>query len=270
MHFKSAFWACAFVAASCGATSAAPFDCVIEPRSMIDLASTEKGLIIDVAVGRGDVVKEGQVLVQLDNTVQRLQVELREARAAADVEVRAAEARIEQRRKDLDRAQTLADRNVAAGTQVEAAQIELRLSELSLEQAILTRELSVVETDQARALLDRRVIRSPSDGIITAVEAAPGAYAAEQRTLVTLARIDPLHVEVFAPADYYERLAVGDRFEVQQAAPLSGRFEGRVTVIDKVFDAASGTFGIRLEIDNPDGTIPAGTRCLVDLDTPIN
>jgi hypothetical protein len=37
--------------------------------------------------------------------------------------------------------------------------------------------------------------------------------------------------------------------------------EATVTVVDRVIDAASGTFVVRLELPNPDYTQPAGTRC---------
>ncbi|MEM9242054.1 MAG: HlyD family secretion protein, partial [Pseudomonadota bacterium] len=50
-------------------------------------------------------------------------------------------------------------------------------------------------------------------------------------------------------------------------APLEGTHMAEVTVVDQIFDAASGTFGLRLELPNPDGKIPAGTRCLVELTT---
>jgi hypothetical protein len=35
-------------------------------------------------------------------------------------------------------------------------------------------------------------------------------------------------------------------------------------VVDRVFDASSGTFGVRLELPNPNGAIPAGVRCKVE------
>jgi hypothetical protein len=36
-----------------------------------------------------------------------------------------------------------------------------------------------------------------------------------------------------------------------------------VTVVDRVFDAASSTFGVRLELPNPDYSLPAGLRCRI-------
>lgn len=104
------------------------------------------------------------------------------------------------------------------------------------------------------------------DGVVTEVAAAAGEIATEQSLLLSVAEIDPLRVEAFVPPDYFGRLAIGQAYEVAQAAPLGERYAATVTAIDQVFDAASGTFGIELEIGNPSGTIPAGIRCAVDLD----
>ena len=55
---------------------------------------------------------------------------------------------------------------------------------------------------------------------------------------------------------------------VTPEAPLSGTFSAQVDVIDRVFDAASGTFGIRLTLPNPGNAIPAGHRCEVEVPLP--
>ena len=39
--------------------------------------------------------------------------------------------------------------------------------------------------------------------------------------------------------------------------------KAKVIVVDRIFDAASGTTGVRLQLANPDGLIPAGQRCVV-------
>lgn len=245
---------------------AAPLDCVIEPKAIINLVSSEKGRIASIKVRRGSSVKIGDVLVVLEDDVQRLNLAMAQVRKESDLEMRAAQARLVQRTKDLDRAQTLADRNVAAMTQVEDAQIEMELTKLTVEQARLTAALADIEHQQARTLLEHRTLNSPIDGVVIAVQAAPGAFASEQLQLLTLADIDPLHVEVFAPLDYYDEIALGDVFKVAQTAPLTGVFDATVSAVDTVFDAASGTFGIQLTIPNGSGNIPAGTRCEIDLD----
>ena len=244
----------------------APLDCVIEPKSVINLVASEEGRIANILVRRGSIVSKGDVLVELEDDAQRLNLAMAEIRKNSVLEMAAAKARLAQRERDLERTQTLADRNVAAKTKVEDAQIELELTKLTVQQASLSSALAKIEYEQAQTLLRHRTMRSPFNGVVVAVQAAPGAFATEQLQLLTLADIDPLHVEVFAPLDYYGRINVGDVYKISQSAPLSGVFDAKVSAVDQVFDAASGTFGILLEIPNTESSIPAGTRCKITLD----
>jgi hypothetical protein len=53
---------------------------------------------------------------------------------------------------------------------------------------------------------------------------------------------------------------------VNLAPPINERRMAIVSVIDRVFDIASGTFGVRLELPNRDFILPAGQRCTVDFE----
>lgn len=44
---------------------------------------------------------------------------------------------------------------------------------------------------------------------------------------------------------------------------MGGRYEASVKVVDRVIDAASGTFGVRLQLPNPGYRVPAGVKCRV-------
>lgn len=243
---------------------AAPLDCTVEPRAFVDIVSAERGIVERVMVTRGDRVALGQDLVALDDQLQQLQRTFAQARAGSDVQLRAAEAQLSQAQTALDRAQRLVQRNAAAGVQVEEAEIAVALNELAVEQARLEMSLAQMEVTQAQALLDRRRIRSPAAGIVTSVAVSPGEVADDQDPLLTIAIIDPLHVEVFVPAALFQKIAPGDVYDVQQTLPIAGTWAAEVLVVDRVLDPASQTFGVRLGLANPDGTIPAGTRCLID------
>jgi multidrug efflux pump subunit AcrA (membrane-fusion protein) len=92
----------------------------------------------------------------------------------------------------------------------------------------------------------------------------PGEFATTniKDPILRLAEIDPLNVEVVLPAERFGRIKRGDRAEV---VPETGdqRYPAKVTVVDRVMDGASGTFGVRLELRNPGGAIPAGAKCSV-------
>ena len=65
------------------------------------------------------------------------------------------------------------------------------------------------------------------------------------------------------PPRHVGRLRPGMKAEVQAEPPLSGRYQATVLVVDRVVDSASGTFGVRLELPNPKGEVPAGVKCRV-------
>jgi multidrug efflux pump subunit AcrA (membrane-fusion protein) len=44
--------------------------------------------------------------------------------------------------------------------------------------------------------------------------------------------------------------------------------QAKVTLVDRVIDGASNTFRLRMELPNPDLSLPAGLRCKVDLGVP--
>lgn len=82
-------------------------------------------------------------------------------------------------------------------------------------------------------------------------------------TLLKLGQIEPLRVEVVLPVQAYGKLRVGGKAEVMPEG-LGGRHVAQITVIDQVFDSASATFGVRLELANPKGSLPAGMHCQVE------
>ena len=91
---------------------------------------------------------------------------------------------------------------------------------------------------------------------------SPGERVDEE-PILKLAQLDPLRVEVFAPVEVLGDIAVGQQAEVTLQAPLRETFTARVTVVDPIVDAASGTFGVRLELPNRRNLLPAGLKCQV-------
>jgi multidrug efflux pump subunit AcrA (membrane-fusion protein) len=49
--------------------------------------------------------------------------------------------------------------------------------------------------------------------------------------------------------------------QVHPEEPIGGQLTAKVSLVERVIDASSGTFGLRLELPNPEGKIPAGLRC---------
>ena len=77
------------------------------------------------------------------------------------------------------------------------------------------------------------------------------------------ARINPLNVEVIVPVQHIGSIKKGMRAKVRPEKPVGGVYTGKVVIVDSIIDAASGTFGVRVELPNPSLKLPAGLKCHV-------
>jgi len=246
------------------------FDCVMEPRSMIELGSADEGILQTVLVERGAAVTVGQIVATLDDNEQRLLEERSRIRAEADVDVRSKRAEAEFRLREEERIAGLYEDKLVPEIDFEQANIERRLAELALQAAETESEVARVEHRQATEKLARRSIRSPVNGVIVDLAMGPGEYVHKQAIIMTIAEIDPLNVEVFVPVESYGEIVAGTEATVMPEEPVGGTYRASVAVSDRVFDAASRTFGVRLVLQNPDFELPAGVRCKVQFDEPVD
>ena len=139
------------------------------------------------------------------------------------------------------------------------------LAEVAVLEAEENHLLAKLELERAQAALELRTIRSPLTGVVVERMLSVGESAGRD-PIMRLARLDPLRVEVFAPVSLLGKLVPGMRALVRPDAPVTGLFGARITVVDRVADAASGTFGVRLELPNPDYRLPGGLRCKIQFD----
>ena len=236
-------------------------DCLIEPRSIIDLGSAEEGIIKGVFVERGDFVAQGDMVAQLDQDLTAVSVELARLRAARTDELHSSIERLAFTQRQMDRMQELHDREVVSSRAHDEAETERDIAELAVGTARMDLREAEIELQRAQSRLDRHTIRSPVTGVVSEILLSPGEYAYEQSPIMRIAEIDPLHVEVFLPVAHYQDVFEGMVADVMPQEPVNGQYQARVTVVDRVFDSASGTFGVRLELPNPDFELPAGLRC---------
>jgi RND family efflux transporter MFP subunit len=159
-------------------------------------------------------------------------------------------------------------RSFAAPQDIENAQAEYNVAVQDVASAELSRRMAELELKRSKATLEQHTIRSPIDGIVMKRSLGPGEYVNQEANIITVARIDPLNVETFLPVRYYGLIKVGDAAHVRPDNPVGGDRSAKVTIVDEVFDAASGTFGVRLALPNPAHIVPAGLRCRATFDIP--
>jgi len=239
-----------------------PLDCLIEPAQVVDVGSPVIGLIETIQVERSDTVKREQVLVELESGAERAAVELARARASMDGAERAREANVRLGGRREARARQLFQSNALSLDLREESETSAELARLELQQAREERRLASLQLDQAEELLRRRTIRSPVDGVVVDRLMAPGERVDEE-VILRVAQLDPLLVEVTLPAARFGAFRAGSKAAVEPELNGDQVYVAAVTRVDRVIDAASGTFAVRLELPNPDYAIPSGLHCRV-------
>jgi RND family efflux transporter MFP subunit len=255
--------------ASAAAIGDEVFDCVIEADTTTRLGAPVAGLVSEVLVDRGDVVKAGQVVARLDAEVEVASLALASAKAENDSQLRSNRARAGFLQRKLERAEKLRESRIATPAQLDEADTDAEVARQAIRDAENSAELARLEARRAAALVSQRTVRSPIDGVVIERNLSAGEYRHEQTHILTIARIDPLKVEVYVPSEFYRQTAVGGQAEVMPAAPVGGSYQATVTVVDRVMDASSGTFGVRLALPNKDLAIPGGLRCRIRFLAPV-
>jgi RND family efflux transporter MFP subunit len=231
----------------------------------VKVSSAVPGLLETVTVDRGDFVKKGQGLATLESGAEKAAIEVLRARATMESAIKTGQARLELSTRSHSRNEGMFQKALIPAEKMDEIETSKRLAELTLLAATDNRRLAELELRQATAELARRTLYSPISGVVVERLLAPGEFAHDEQPVLKLAQLDPLRVEVFASVALLGSITVGQHIEVMLQAPIKGTYMARVTVVDRVVDAASGLFGIRLELPNRDYHLPAGLKCKVHL-----
>jgi len=246
---------------------AGEFDCVIEPRQMLELRAPIEGLIERVAVDRGDLVRRGQELAVLDSSVDRASAAIARRRSQMEGAIRSSESRVEFSSRKFDRAQNLQTQNFVSAQARDEAATEKRLAESELLDARDNRRLAELELQRQMEIIRLKTIRSPIDGVVVERMLHPGEFAEAgvgRKPIFKLAELNVLHVEALLPVTAYGQVKRGMEVFIAPEIPAGARYTAKVTVIDRLLDTASGTFGVRMELRNAQHQLPAGIRCKVE------
>jgi len=247
-----------------GHSAAGEFDCIIEPSKAVDVRAASEGLIEKIWVDRGDMVRMGQVLVTLDSGVERAAAESARYRSTMQGKIRTGESRLAFSSAKYERREKLAGQSFISLHDRDEALTEKKLAESELIEARDDRRLAEIEYRRLSEQLRLRTIKSPIDGVVVDRMLNSGELADNRdlrKPILRLADISKLFVEVLMPIEAFARLTLGQNVEVLPETPVGGRYNATVKVIDRVHDAASGTFGVRLEMANPGLRLPAGIKC---------
>lgn len=268
-HHLVALGVLALLNAQAFAQTAAPavapgLDCMLQPHQMVQVGTAAPGVIRSMTVDRGDFVKKGQPLVQLNAAVERAALAVARERASQSGELVAARGAHDLAKREAQRAADLVEENFVSRTFYDKQRAEAQVAAGRGTQAQEKIRLAERELALANAQLSQRTVYSPIDGVVVERFASPGEYV-EQKPVLRIAGIDPLRVDVLVPAAAFGQVSLGAKASVVPELINRKALVATVTSVDRVVDAASNTFRVRLELPNPGGALPPGLRCKADL-----
>lgn len=208
----------------------------VTARQRAHLSPRVSGLVKVVHVDAGDVVKRGDVLVELDRTLGELAVRRAEA-ALSEARTQLAEARRLQ-----SEAKELVVDNFIPETEARA-----RGANVELTDATATR--LEVELREAVERLERHAVPAPFAGVIASKQTEAGEWVETGTPVVELVGTEGLRIDVQAPQERFSDIDADTRVAVRLDGHPREEWSGRVGAVVPVNDPGARTFLVRVLVD---------------------
>jgi membrane fusion protein (multidrug efflux system) len=206
----------------------------------VDLTVETAGIVKDIPFHANEKVEAGAVLLQLDDAVERADLEAQKAQAALD-------------QTALKRAEELQKRGVG--------------SEVTLDTARATATASASQVAKLQAVLDQKQLTAPFAGTVGIPKIDLGQYLAPGTAVVTLQDLETMRVDFTVPEQQLPLLKIDQTVKLgfsEGDLPFSGQIKG----IDPKIDPASRLVNVRAEVANPEGKLTPGQFVQVRVELP--
>ncbi|MGH9559823.1 MAG: efflux RND transporter periplasmic adaptor subunit [Terracidiphilus sp.] len=289
----------------------------VKPKTYMNVGANSFGRITHFYVKEGDHVKRGQILATIENVQQESTVNAQQATIAAaktdinsyiaaektaQANVEHAQADLEQKKLDWDRAQALYKSGILAKQDFDAKKAAYDLDVASLAQAVAQLNQAKAQTDSARGhmqtavatlqadqdLLNKTIATAPFDAIVTnepvreGETVVEGIQNSEGSTLMTLADMSVVTAEVKVDETDIVNVQIGQSADVTVDALPNKVFKGRVTLVgDQALLRSTGVatsqsttgteeakdFKVVVTLDDPNNELRPGLSCTAKITT---
>jgi len=237
------------------------------PSADVTLSFIQPGRIARVHVKEGDLVKENQLLVQMDSAAEKEQLEMIREESEDTTQIETQQASLVQKREYLKSLEWAAERGAATEAEIEDARLDVKITEFSLKTAEFKHEQSKRKYKEAKIRFDNLRIKSPIAGKVNKVEVEVGESINSLADAVRVVRTDPLWIDVHVPLETYNTLRLDQSAQVIFPDNTQEAQTGMIIFISTVADAASSTLQVRIEVPNKSGR-PAGQQVRVQFLNP--
>jgi multidrug efflux system membrane fusion protein len=224
----------------------------VEPYDTVTVSSRVDGEVLKVSFKQGQMLKEGDLLVQIDPRPYQAALDQALAKKAQD------EANLKNASLNLQRYSTLATQDSVSRQQLDTQQaaVDQLQAQIKGDQAAI---------DAARTQVDYTTIRSPMTGRAGFRVVDPGniVHASDKTGIVTIVKLQPISVVFSAPEDALPQITEALASGAVPVTALSSDglrtlSQGRLALVNNVVDVASGTIRMKATFANTDNALWPG------------
>lgn len=213
----------------------------LAPVQGVTLGADADGTIARIAVESGAAVKEGELLLEFDTTVEQAQLASAEARLAIA-------------KLNRDRASELRESNT--NSQAELDQVDAQLKQAR------------ADAEASRAQLAKKQVRAPFAGRVGIRLVNVGQFVSRGAPLMPIQKLDPIYANFTIPQRQLPALVLGQRVEILVDAFPGRVFAGELTAVNPVVDSVSRNVSVQATLSNPDEVLRAGMFARVEVQLP--
>jgi multidrug efflux system membrane fusion protein len=259
----------------------------VEAFASISLRSQVTGVVEELSFHEGDMVKQGQVLVNLDRRPFEAALQMAQANLVRDQALLAqSEAQLARDAANAEYMQLSAERQQQLNTrgiiskdvaeqmraQADATAALVKADRASIDSARAQLEAQKGAVDAAKVSLDYTTIKSPIDGQTGNLSVKVGSLVtANQTEMTTIARVQPVLVTFTVPAIHLgtikSHMTGGNKLPVT-ATPQDAAAQpsvGTLSFVDNAVDMTTDTIKLKATFDNPDRRLWPGQFARVSL-----
>ena len=247
----------------------------INAKRSVDVTADITGRITEIAVKEGDMVRQGQFLLQIDPSQYNASLKRSEALlASSEAGLVQARANRDQSQRSLDRTKELerTGNNLVSTEQVEQAQTAFEVSLANYNSAMAQTAQARAGVQESRDNLNRTRLYAPLTGRIVRLPvevgevAVPGTFSRDNALLMTIADLGTVLAKVRVDETDVIKLGYGDSVSITIDAYPDTSFSGRVTMISNAAQLTAGQiqsaqatqavdFEVEITLDKPPADI---------------
>lgn len=249
------------------------------------------GVVKDLRAAEGRHVREGDLLVELDDREYRLALEKLEAQrlrylselflerqfAATDEQPAPAVLdKLGRAQADYDRVSDAFKKGLVSQADMERAQADLELVLIEsgrkkdeVQASVKGLTQAEVDVKVARLNLEKTRVRAPFAGIVTDIKLSPKERLDPGRELFTVVDISRIKVKAKVLESEVGKVVAGREVDLRFSAFPGRAFRGRIEAVSPVIDAEDRTCGVYVAMDNPSEEIKPGMHAEVEFPTEI-